>query len=143
MKVKIYIMHSDKSNYKEDIYKPLLEKGLMEEFYLILPMSQKYMAEYIKELLADSDIVICDLSNHNFFLKMELKMATKLNKKIYYLIKSADKNRSKFTSSDIIAYDNTEQFTSIVTNILNSLDKKEILLNRDNIYSLGKIERNA
>ena len=43
MKVKIYIMHSDKINYKENLYKPLLEFGLMKQFNLILPMSEKYI----------------------------------------------------------------------------------------------------
>lgn len=141
MKVKVYIMHSDKVNYRENIYKPLLERGLMEEFYLILPLSQKYVSEYIKELLEDSDIVICDLSGYNFFLKMEVKMALKLGKKIYYLIKDDDKNKAKFKNDELITYKTIDEFTSIVVNILNSLNQKELLLNRENIYSLGKIER--
>ena len=31
MKLNIYIMHSEKVNYKEEIYKPLLELGLMND----------------------------------------------------------------------------------------------------------------
>ena len=33
MKLKIYIMHSEKMDYKNDIYKPLLEIGLMKHYY--------------------------------------------------------------------------------------------------------------
>ena len=39
MKIKVYIMHSEKIAYKEDIYKPLLEKVLMDDYFLILPLS--------------------------------------------------------------------------------------------------------
>ncbi len=95
MKVKIYIMHSDKINYKENLYKPLLEFGLMKQFNLILPMSEKYINTYIKDLLNEIDIIICDLTNCNFLLKTEIKMANKLNKKIYYIINSNDKKVNK------------------------------------------------
>ena len=51
MKIKVYFIHSDKLNYKEEIYKPLLEKGLMNDFYLIFPLSEKYKTSYIKDIM--------------------------------------------------------------------------------------------
>jgi len=142
MKIKVYIIHSDKVNYKEEIYKPLLEKGLMNDFFLILPLSEKYKSTYIKDLMKDSDIIICDLTKSNFFLNLELKTANKLNKPIYYFIKNDDKNIKKYKIDNLTVYNNKEEFSVLVSNMLYSLNKKEVILKRDNIYSLGNIEKN-
>lgn len=141
MKVKVYIMHSEKVDYKEEIYKPLLEKGLMDRFYLILPMTEKYMQEYVKELISDSDIVICDLTNFNFFANLELKTAIKLGKDIKYFIRKDDKNINKYKKIEKNIYETKEEFVELVENILNKLNEREILLERQNIYCLGKIQK--
>lgn len=141
MKIKVYIMHSEKADYKEEIYKPLLEKGLMKNFFLILPLSEKFKFSYIKELINDSDIIICNLTKFNFFANIELKVAKKFNKNIYFYIKKDDKNLNKYKSENIIIYEDKEEFSNLVANLLNSLNKKEILLKRDNIYCLGHIEK--
>lgn len=132
-------MHSDKVDYKNNIYKPLLELGLMKDYFLILPMSENFKTTYIKELLNKSDVVICDLSKSNIFLSFEIKNAVKLNKKIYYLISSSDKKIKKYKNIDLISYSDSKDYANKVKSILDSLNKKELLLNRDNIYSLGKI----
>ena len=141
MKLNIYIMHSEKIDYKNEIYKPLLELGLMNDYYLILPLSEKYKSTYIKELLIDSDVVICDLTNANMLFNIELKTARKLDKKIYYLIKDSDKNINKYKDLEIIKYSDKEDYSNKVKNILDNLNKKELLLKRDNIYCLGKLEK--
>ena len=141
MKLNIYIMHSEKIDYKNEIYKPLLELGLMNDYYLILPLSEKYKSTYIKELLIDSDVVICDLTNANMLFNIELKTARKLDKKIYYLIKDSDKNINKYKDIEVIKYCDKEDYSNKVKNILDGLDKKELLLKRDNIYCLGKLEK--
>ncbi len=141
MKIKVYIMHSEKVDYKNNIYKPLLSIGLMNDYFLILPLSEKFKSSYIKQLLIDSDIVICDLSNSNIFLNLEIKMAKKQNKKIYYFINENDKNIKKYNNEEVIKYNDSSDFSNKVKNILDSLNKKEILLNRENIYSLGKLEK--
>lgn len=132
-------MHSDKVDYKNNIYKPLLELGLMKDYFLILPMSENFKSTYIKELLNKSDVVICDLSKSNIFLSFEIKNAVKLNKKIYYLISSGDKKIKKYKNINLISYSDSKDYANKVKSILDSLNKKELLLNRDNIYSLGKI----
>lgn len=132
-------MHSDKVDYKNNIYKPLLKLGLMKDYFLILPMSENFKSTYIKELLNKSDVVICDLSKCNIFLSFEIKNAVKLNKKIYYLISSSDKKIKKYKNIDLISYSDSKDYANKVKSILDSLNKKELLLNRDNIYTLGKV----
>ena len=141
MKLNIYIMHSEGINYKEEIYKPLLKIGLMSDYYLILPLSTKYQSSYIKELLLNSDVVICNLTKFSFLANFELNNAIKLNKKIYYYIYENDKKIRKYANKNPIVYSNKEDFSNKVKTLLDSLDKKELLLNRDNIYSLGKLEK--
>ena len=141
MKLKVYIMHSEKIDYKNEIYKPLLEKGLMDTYFLILPMSQKYISNYIKDILNDSDVVICDLTKFNIFANFELKMANKLNKSIYYFIQEKDKKLKKYKNMNPTIYKNSDEYVSLVKTLLDSLNHKEMFLKRDNIYCLGKISK--
>lgn len=141
MKLKVYIMHSEKVDYVNEIYRPLLKIGLMKEYYLILPLSDRYKNTYIKDLYKDSDIIICDLTKSNFFLKMEINTAKKLNKKIYYFINCNDKNVNKYKNLELNKYTDKEEFCLILKKLLDSLNKKQILLEKDNIYPLGKITR--
>ena len=141
MKLKVYIMQSEKVDYVNEIYRPLLKLGLMKEYYLILPLSDRYKNTYIKDLYKDSDIIICDLTKSNFFLKMEINTAKKLNKKIYYFINCNDKNVNKYKNLELNKYTDKEEFCLILKKLLDSLNKKQILLEKDNIYPLGKITR--
>ena len=141
MKLKVYIMHSDKTDYINEIYRPLLKMGLMKEYYLILPLSDRYKGTYIKDLCKDSDIIICDLTKSNFFLNIELNTAKKLNKKIYYFINCNDKNIKKYKNLELNKYTDKEEFCLLIKKLLDSLNKNQILLERDNIYLLGKIIR--
>ena len=143
MKLKVYIMHSEKIDYINEIYKPLLKLGLMNDYYLILPMSNKYGSSYIKELLNDSDIVICDLTNSNIFLKAELKMAIKQEKEIYYFIKEGSKEINKYKDIKLNIYKDKNELSNSVKNLLDSLNHKELLLKRENIFCLGKIQNNV
>ncbi len=141
MKLKVYIMHSDKVDYVNEIYRPLLKMGLMKEYYLILPLSDRYKGTYIKDLCKDSDIIICDLTKSNFLLNIELNTAKKLNKKIYYFINCNDKNIKKYKNLELNKYTDKEEFCLLIKKLLDSLNKNQILLERDNIYLLGKITR--
>ena len=141
MKLNIYIMHSEKYNFKEEIYVPLLKLDVMDEYFLILPLSKKYEGTYIKELLLDSDVVICNLTKFNFLAKMELKKALKLNKIIYYFIEENDSRINNYKKYNPITYTDKYDFANKVKDLLSRLDKKELLLNRENIYSLGKLEK--
>ena len=135
-------MHSDKINYKEDLHRPLLEKGLMNDYFLILPMSNNFIGQFAKDLINDCDIVICNLTNSNIFLNQEIKWANSLKKDIYYFIKSDDKKISKFKNYKYNVYTTNEELVSQVEQLLKSLNKKEIILKRDNIYCLGAIQKN-
>ncbi len=141
MNIKVYIMHSEKGDYKNNIYKPLLEIGLMKDYFLILPLSERFKATYIKDLMLDSDLIICDLSNYNIFLKYEIKMAKKLNKNIYYFINDKDKKINKFKDIQLNIYNDSKDFSNKVKLFLDGLDRKSILLKRENIYCLGNITK--
>ena len=132
-------MHSEKIDYKNEIYKPLLKIGLMEDYNLVLPMSDKYISNYIKDLIKECDVVLCNLTKFNMFANIELKTAKKLNKDIYYFIKETDKSIKKYNNINPIIYKNSEEYSLQVKKILNNLNHKDLFLKRDNIYSLGKI----
>ena len=127
MNIKVYIMHSEKGDYKNNIYKPLLEIGLMKNYFLILPLSERFKGTYIKDLMLDSDLIVCDLSNYNIFLKYEINMAKKLNKSIYYFINDKDKKINKFKDKQINIYSDGKDFSNKVKVLLDGLDKKSIL----------------
>lgn len=139
-KLKVYIMHSEKRDYINEIYRPLLKLKLMTKYYLILPLTDKYKNNYIKDLYKDSDLIICDLTNNNLFLKIEIKIVKKVNKPIYYFINELDKNTKKY--KDIIVYKDKDDFANKVKLLLDNINQKELILKRDNIYCLGHVKDN-
>ena len=66
-------------------------------------------------------------------------MVKKLNKPIYYFINSKDKNIKKY--KNVYIYNNKEEFSNMVKVLLDKIDKKSLLLKRENIYCLGKINK--
>ena len=84
-RLKIYFVHSTKMDYQTLLYRPILSSTVCLAHELILPLSQNYKERYVKELLEEADIIVAEVSDPNFALKLELKWANVVGKPIKYI----------------------------------------------------------
>lgn len=140
-KITIYAVHSNKLNYKEEFYKPLLLSKICEENNLILPLTDKYKNMYAKDLVENSDIVIVNLTNATFSVLVETKWAIKMNKKILFLIKEKGKcnillNKYKKLSK---VYLNTEEQQNIIEEFIKENIDEVASVDKSGTINLGSL----
>ena len=84
-RLKIYFVHSSKLDYKNLIYRLVINSQVCLNHELILPYTKEYQGKYVKELIEKADIIIAEVSYPSFGLKYELKLISKINKPIKYI----------------------------------------------------------
>lgn len=84
-RLKVYFIHSSKIDYKNLIYKPILQSSTCLMHELILPMTPNYEDKYAKDLIESSDVVVAIIDEPSFGLNLELKWLSKTNKPRIYL----------------------------------------------------------
>ena len=83
-RLKVYFIHSGKMDYQSLLYKPIISSSICIRHELMLPLTDNYKNQYVKDLLDQADIIIAEVSDPNFLLKSELKWALKTGKPIKY-----------------------------------------------------------
>lgn len=84
-RLKIYFIHSNKMDYQNLLYRDIISSSVCLMHELMLPYSKNYEGKYVKDLLAEADIIIAEVSEPGFLLKSELKWALKTGKPIKYI----------------------------------------------------------
>lgn len=84
-RLKVYFIHSSKNDYNNLLYRQILASDVCLKHELMLPQSKHYQDKYVKDLIDKADIIIAEISNYGFGLKLELKWALKSGKPIKYI----------------------------------------------------------
>lgn len=84
-RLKVYFVHSSKLDYKNLIYRFVITSSVCINHELMLPYTKEYQTKYVKEMMAEADIIIAEVSNLNLGLIYELKLLSKINKPIKYI----------------------------------------------------------
>jgi len=84
-RLKVYFVHSSKLDYKNLIYRFVITSSVCINHELMLPYTKEYQTKYVKEMMAEADIIIAEVSNPNLGLIYELKLLSKINKPIKYI----------------------------------------------------------
>lgn len=85
-RIKVCVIHSEKMDYNNLIYRKLLSNSTCLSHKLLLPMTKENETKYYKDLIEESDIVVVDCSNPTFVLKWQLKyIKKKVKKPVLYL----------------------------------------------------------
>lgn len=105
--MKIYVAHSREYDYKNELYKPILESKLYKKIEFILP----HLLDKIfnsKEVINDSDLFIAEVSYPAIGLGIEIGRAEAANKKILFIHKDTAKVTSslKYIKADTLIYSN-------------------------------------
>ena len=84
-RLKIYFAHSTKIDYKNLIYRDVINSQICLKHEFILPYTEEYKTRYVKDLMNSADLIIVETSNPTLLLKYELYLLKKINKPILYL----------------------------------------------------------
>lgn len=141
-KFNIYVICSNKFDYKEEFYKPLLLSPTVLEHNLVLPFTEKYQNMYAKSLVEDSDLVIINLSESTFSVFIETRWAVKMNKPILFLIKENTKCHFllKKYLKQTQGYVNIEQETDIINDYIKKSIDEISSKDGDGTINLGSLD---
>ena len=103
--MKIYVGHSTKYDYKNEIYKPLLDSILSKKVEFILPHNTDKTFNS-KEVIENSNLFIAEISEPSLGLGIEIGRAEMKGKKILCICNDKDKVPSslKYVNVDVITY---------------------------------------
>ena len=88
--MKIYVGHSTKYDYKNEIYKPLLDSILSKKVEFILPHNTDKTFNS-KEVIENSNLFIAEISEPSLGLGIEIGRAEMKGKKILCMCNDKDK----------------------------------------------------
>ena len=71
----IYFVHSEKIDYNDLIYLPVLRSNYLSQHKLIFPQSDENKDIYFKDLMDKADLFVVELTNPTMGFNMELKHA--------------------------------------------------------------------
>lgn len=118
--MKIYLAHSRKMNYKEELYKPLRKDSFFKDYELILPHEKSDLSSNEREFYKNIDIFIADCSEAATGLGIELGWAYDDNKIIYCIYQSGKyiSNSLKAITNNFYEYANIDEMIEIVKEIV-------------------------
>ena len=124
--LKVYILHSRKTNYNEDLYLPLLRSRVLANHTLVLSTSEKLKDTYYKTLIDDCDLVVAELSHPDMGFNMELKEAIVAKKPILPLANKEIGYEDKYNKllKNIVGYNDANELVYFVETFVNQYSDK-------------------
>lgn len=116
--MKIFISHSTKCDYVNEIYEPIKESSLysLNEFYL--PHDGTVINN--KEVIKNSDLFIAECSDSSTGQGIEIGWADSFNIPILCIYKTGSSISSslKFITNNIISYNSLDEFLECISNFI-------------------------
>lgn len=120
--MKIYIGHSRNWDYKNKLYKPILDSEINRENEIIFPhINEKTVNS--KQIIQNADLFIAEVSIPSLGLGIEIGRAEMQNKRILCIYNKEFNCPSslKFINADIIEYINEEDMLKKIKNYINMI----------------------
>ncbi len=109
--LKIYFIHSAKSDYNKNIYLPVLRSKILANHTLVFPDSEENKERYYKDIMDEADVFVVELTNPDTGFNMELKNAVISKKPILALAKKSIGYEEKYQRllKNVIGYETEEE----------------------------------
>lgn len=121
-KLNIYVSHSSKIDYTNELYKPLLNSSIALNNNLILPHSKEYEKINTKQIIMEADILIAEVSYPGTGIGLELGRAECNNVPIICFIKKGIKcNSSVSRNFKVIEYENVSDMVEKLEGIVSKM----------------------
>lgn len=121
--MKIFVAHATKSDFKEELYKPIRESELNKKHDFILP--QENGKEVItREIIQSCDLVLAEVSHPSTGQGIELGWANIFNVPIICLYKdgATPSNSLSFISNKMLMYTSPENMIEDIIGVLKSYE---------------------
>jgi len=117
--MKIYLWHSTKYDFKEELYKPIKDSNIFKENEIILPHDNEDWINS-KEIIKSSDLLIAEISYPSASLGIELGWADAFNVPVFcFCQKIEDVPRSiKAVFKNIVEYNKDNLIESLSKEIV-------------------------
>ena len=121
-KLNIYISHSSKMDYINELYEPLLNSSIALNNNLILPHSKEYEKINTKQIIMEADILVAEVSYPGTGIGLELGRAECNNVPIICFIKKGIKcNSSVSRNFKVMEYENASDMVERLENIITKI----------------------
>lgn len=117
--MKIYVGHSTSYDYKNELYKPIINSNLMNEHEFLFPhLNNNSFNSH--DVIKNSDLFIAEVSYPTLGLGIEIGRAEMQNKKILCIYKNNVKVSSslKYVNVDLLSYDDEIDLVNKISNYI-------------------------
>ena len=141
----IYFIHSSKCDFNNLIYLPVLRSNVLSHHTLMFPRSEENKDKYFKDMIANCDVIVVELTDPDIGFNMELKEALISRKPILALAQKAVGYDPKYQKllKNIIAYNNEEDFRYYVETFAETYKGVANKKAEENVVVLGNINIGA
>ncbi len=109
--LKIYFIHSARSDFNNLLYLPVLRSKILANHTLVFPDSEANKDKYYKDLMDEADVFVAELTSPDTGFNMELKNAIMLKKPILALAQKSIGYEEKYQRllKNVIGYSTEEE----------------------------------
>ena len=124
--LKVYFIHSDKINYNDLIYLPVLRSNYLSNHKLIFGKNKANENTYFKDIMDDSDLLVVELTSPDVGFNMQLKQAIISKKPILALAQKDIGYDEKYQKllKNVIGYSTEEEFRYFVETFVKTYEGK-------------------
>ena len=123
--MKIYIGHSNDWDYKNKLYKPILNSKLSEKHEIIFPHINNESFN-TKEVIKTSDLFIAEVSRPSLGLGIEIGRAEQIGKRILCIYEEGQKCPSslKYVNVTVIPYKGAIDMVNKIESEINKIENQ-------------------
>ena len=123
--MKIYIGHSNDWDYKNKLYKPILNSKLSEKHEIIFPHINNESFN-TKEVIKTSDLFIAEVSRPSLGLGIEIGRAEQIGKRILCIYEEGQKCSSslKYVNVTVITYKGAIDMVNKIESEINKIENQ-------------------
>lgn len=125
--MKIYLGHSSKQNYKEELYEPIQNSLLYANNEFFFPHLDSNIKIPTKDIIKQSDLFIAEVSYPSTGLGIELGFAVDANVDVLCIYKEGKKPSSSlnFITKNIKTYKDEKELIKIIEEFINMERKNQ------------------
>ena len=137
--LKVYFVHSDKVDYNNLIYLPVLRSNYLSNHKLVFGKTVENENKYFKDIMDECDLFVVELTSPDVGFNMQLKQAIISKKPILALAQKSVGYDEKYQKllKNVIGYSTEEEFRYFVETLVKTYEGKVSEGNVDQTVVLG------